>query len=262
VTGDADALVEQVRAALRDGAEVLVADALTEDHLRRVADAAVAAAGDVTWVAVDPGPGTVALAAAMGLTGRAAGLPLLAVSGSATELTRAQLARLVGERAAVVVRPVTGAGPVPDVDATAAALTDALDAAGPADVVLLASVLEGSDVVAIDPADAERLPVALARCVRRALEEQAVDGMFTTGGDVTAALLAELGARGLEVEDEVVPLAVAGTLVGGPWSGLPVVSKGGLVGDAATTVACLDHLRRSAELDRRHVRAPSSRTRT
>ena len=93
--------------------------------------------------------------------------------------------------------------------------------------------------------------------MRRNLEEHPVDGIFTTGGDVTAALLAELGSHGLEISDEVVPLAVAGTVVGGPWDGLPVVTKGGLVGDADTTVACLDHLRRT----RRPAPAPGVRRR-
>jgi uncharacterized protein YgbK (DUF1537 family) len=90
------------------------------------------------------------------------------------------------------------------------------------------------------------------------MERHPVDGLFTTGGDVTAAVLAELESHGLEISGEVVPLAVAGTVVGGPWDGLDVVTKGGLVGDVGTTVACLDHLRRSVELARRHV--PSAET--
>ncbi|MGH3368430.1 MAG: nucleotide-binding domain containing protein, partial [Nocardioidaceae bacterium] len=104
------------------------------------------------------------------------------------------------------------------------------------------------------------IPIALARAVRRNLEEHAVDGVFSTGGDVTAALLGELGSHGLEISDEVVPLAVAGSVVGGPWDGLQIVTKGGLVGDAGTTVACLDHLRRNAEVHRRQVSSAESRS--
>jgi D-threonate/D-erythronate kinase len=72
-------------------------------------------------------------------------------------------------------------------------------------------------------------------------------------------VLAELGSHGLEISDEVVPLAVAGTLVGGPWDGLQIVTKGGLVGDAGTTVACIDHLRHNADTRRRQVTAAESR---
>lgn len=262
ITGDGDELRALVEKLLAGGAEVIVADALTADHLDRAAAAAVAAGrGDVVWVGVDSGPASVALAKALGITGRADGSPVLAVSGSTTQLTRTQLARLSAEEQVIVVRPSTDGRPaVPDIDATAAALDAALAAAGPGQVVLLATVLEESDVVETSPQEAGELPVALARTVRRALERQPIDGLFATGGDVSAALFAELSAAGLDVEEELVPLAVAGTFVGGPWAGLPVVTKGGLVGDAGTTIACIEHLRRAAAATRRYVRAAHSRT--
>jgi D-threonate/D-erythronate kinase len=218
----------------------------------------VAAAGDdIRWVAADPGPATLALAAALGIAGAADSAPVLAVSGSATQLTRTQLARLRSDSAVTVVRAVLD-GPVPDVDATAAALDDAFDAAG--EVILLATALDDADVTDLRPGDAEQLPRALARAVRRVLDHRVVDGIFATGGDVSAALISELGAHGLDVEEEVEPLAVAGTLVGGPWAGLPVVTKGGLVGTADTTVACIEHVRRTASTRRRHVHAAQSRS--
>lgn len=261
ITGDRGELAGLVRALLADDVDVLVADALTEGHQDRAAAAVVRAAGeDVVLVGVDPGPGSVALARALGLTGRAEGAPILVVSGSATHLTRTQLARLRAERPVTVVPVSTvDGGVVPDVAATAAALDRALAGAGPGEVVLLATVLDETDVVRIDPADAERLPAALARTVRQVLERRPVDGLFSTGGDVTAALFAELGAGGLDVEEEIVPLAVAGTFVGGPLAGLPVATKGGLVGTAGTTVACVEYLRRMADATRRHVRAARSR---
>lgn len=261
VTGNTDELRGLVRGSLAAGAEVIVADALTVDHLDRAAVAAVTAApGEVVWIGVDPGPASVALAGALGLTGRAEGSPVLVVSGSTTRLTRTQLARLRMEHHVTVVRPATpGESIVPDIEATAAVLDEALGAAEPGEVVLLATVLEDADLAEPGPGDAARLPVALARTVRRVLERRAVEGLFATGGDVSAALFAELAAHGLEVEEELVPLAVAGTFVGGPWAGLPVVTKGGLVGDADTTVACVRHLQRMAETARRHVPAAHPR---
>ncbi len=261
VTGDRDELSEAVHKQVADGTDVVVADALTTDHLDRVAQAAVRAVpADVVWVSIDSGPGSVALARALGITGRDEGAPLLAVSGSATRLTRTQLARLRSEHQVTTVRAMPGDdGPVPDLDATAAALDAAVADAGPHDIVLLATVLADTDVVSVGPEQAEELPKVLARAVRRTLEEHTVDGLFSTGGDVTAALFAELAANGLEVELEVEPLAVAGTFVGGPWAGLPVATKGGLIGDGGTIVACVEHLRRAAEAGRRHVRAAQSR---
>lgn len=175
-------------------------------------------------VGVDPGPGSVALAAALGIGARRERYPILAVSGSATHLTRVQLARLVDEL------PVTIVSTVDQLDR-------ALRTAG--DVVLLT----GNE------------DVDLARSVRQVLERHPIDGLFATGGDVSAALFAALEAAeivaGETVAGEIVPLAVAGTFVGGPWAGLPVVTKGGLVGDAGTTVACVEHLRRTAAVRRK-----------
>lgn len=262
VTGDPGELCDRIRSLLELGTDVVVADALTVDNITRVAAAAAHAGDDVLWVGVDPGPASVALAEALGLHGPGTGAPLLAVSGSATELTRHQLARLRAERDVVVVRPDTDDRAVPDVDESARRLDAALSDAAPGAVVLLASVLEESEVVPVDHDAAEQIPRALARTVRRALEHTVVDGIFATGGDIAAALFTELAASGLDVEEELVPLAVAGSFVGGPWSGLPVVTKGGLVGDTATTVQCVDYLTRAAEARRRRVHPAQSREST
>ena len=253
VTGTEERLEAAVRAAA--DADVVIGDALTTDHLDRVARAAAAVAAtdpDLLWVGVDPGPGSLALARALLPVGAVAGAPLLAVSGSATDLTRTQLQRLVTERNVVVVRPE--GGPVPDVDATARHLVEALADAGTGTTVLLATALADHDVVRLSPAESAALATALGRIARRALESRAVNGLYTTGGDITAAVLAALGGRGIAVEDEVVPLAVAGEVVGGPWDGLPIATKGGLVGGPEAAVRCLDHLARAAAQRARWVR--------
>lgn len=263
VTGPEAELHDALRRLLADPVDVVVSDAMTEDHLDRVAAAAVAVGGElgVRWVTCDPGPGSVAMARAMGLGAAAAAGPVLAVSGSATELTRAQLAQLAVQRDVVLHRvPTEPDSAVPDVDRTTKLLDELLEQAPPGATVVLATVLDESDLRAVSSDDAERIPRALATAVRRNLERHAVDGVYSTGGDVTAALLRELGSTGLEVTDEVMPLAVAGGIVGGPWDGLPMVTKGGLVGDASAAVACLDHLRASADRHRRQVAAAQSRT--
>ena len=256
VTGDRPSLVAEVRRMLDGGVDVVVADATTEEHLDRVADACVAASEGtgVVWATSDPGPASVALAKALGLAGAAEGAPLLAVSGSATGLTRTQLQQLAVERGALTHRAVRN-GAVPDVDATTRVLDEALSAAGPNDVVVLATALDESDLCRPTAEEADEIPRALAQAVRRNLEAHAIDGLFTTGGDVTAAVLAGLGSHGLEISGEVVPLAVAGTLVGGPWDGLQIVTKGGLVGDSDAAIACLDHLAHSAAQRSRWVRS-------
>ena len=256
VTGSLEELTRAVAEAAAAGTGIVVADALTLDHVERVATAAAAVDG-VTWLCVDPGPATVAMARALGMGGGADAAPYLAVSGSATDLTRRQLGRLCATRPVRVVRLALDADGHPDADATTAALHEALGAAAPGELVLVASSLEVGDL--LDPAARTTVPAVLARATRRVLESERVDGLYLTGGDIAAACLTELAADGLDVADEVVPLAVAGSLVGGPWSGLPVVTKGGLIGDADTAVACVAFLEQSARARRRHV--PPARTR-
>ncbi len=256
VTGPA-AVLEQALATAAAAGGIVVADALTLDHVERVAVAASRVQG-VTWLCVDPGPATVAMARALGLGGGTDAAPYLAVSGSATDLTRRQLGRVQASRPVHLVRLATTADGHPDADATTARLHEALASAEPGELVLLASALDDTDL--LEPDARADVPAVLARATRRALEEARIDGLYLTGGDLAAACLGELTADGLDVADEVVPLAVAGNLVGGPWSGLPVVTKGGLVGDDETAVACLAFLEQSAQARRRHV--PPARTRT
>lgn len=258
VTGPPEALDAALAGAVADGCAILVVDALTLDHVDRVTAAAARVEG-VTWLCVDPGPATVAMARAVGLGGGADAAPYLAVSGSATDLTRRQLARVRATRPVHLVRLALDAAGEPDPDATAAALDRAVAGAAPGEVVLLASALDDGDLLA--PGARTRVPAVLARATRRVLESEQVDGLYLTGGDLAAACLAELAADGLDVADEVVPLAVAGNLVGGPWSGLPVVTKGGLVGDDDTAVACMAFLEQSAQARRRHVQPAQTRVR-
>jgi uncharacterized protein YgbK (DUF1537 family) len=258
VTGPGQALEQALSDAVSDGIGILVADALTLDHIERVADAASRLSG-VTWLCVDPGPATVAMAQALGLGDHEVARPHLAVSGSATELTRRQLGRLRESRTVRAVRLVIGDDGMPDLDATTAELTKALDEAVAGEIVLVASSLDDDDL--LPPEARIAVPQVLARATRRTLESQRVDGLYLTGGDLAAACFAELGADGVDVADEVVPLAVAGNVVGGPWSGLPVVTKGGLVGDDETVVTCLTFLEQAARARRRHVQPARSRIR-
>lgn len=264
VTGSRRELAGAMHDALAGGAEVVVADATTEEHLQRLATAAVevTAGGDTVWVTTDPGPASVAMAAALGIGPADPQPPLLVVSGSATGLTRRQLRQLVSERGTVVLRvPCRGDTAVPDVDATADLLDQAIASAGPGEVVAMATALEDGDLRRVTADDAEAIPRALAGAVRRVLDAHAVDGILVTGGDVASALLGELGSHGLAISGEVLPLAVAGTVVGGPWDGLQLVTKGGLVGGLDAAVRCVDYLQRAAEVQRHQVALAEYRAR-
>jgi D-threonate/D-erythronate kinase len=95
---------------------------------------------------------------------------------------------------------------------------------------------------ATDPAMAARVPGVLARAAALLLAEHRFGGLYVTGGDIAEAVTRALDSDGFAIDTEILPLAVAGRLVGGDHDGLPFATKGGLIGDRTATVACLEHL--------------------
>ena len=215
-------------------ARVTVCDATTNAHLTTIAEAA-AAAGQ-RWVSVDTGPFGVRLAGALGVgRGDRPAPPVLAVVGSATAVTREQLAeteRVLGARYVDVPADVE------DPAAVADRALELLDTHPGRVVGIRACPPSGR----VDPASAERLPGVLAGATARLLARRRFGGLYASGGDIAQATTEALDSDGFAIEAEVLPLAVAGHLVGGPHRDLPFATKGGLIGDPGGAVACLEHL--------------------
>src|SRR5699024_9668215 len=72
-----------------------------------------------------------------------------------------------------------------------------------------------------------RITNGLAKITRLVMNETsyAIQGCFTSGGDVTASLVAETEASGIRLEEEVMPLTAYGTMIGGHFPDLPMVTK-------------------------------------
>jgi D-threonate/D-erythronate kinase len=231
--------------ALRGPADVVICDALTTGHLRAIAAAAaqVAEQDGLEWLSVDPGPFGAELAECMHL-GRSADEPpaVLVVSGSLTRLTRDQLLEVerLQEARFIDVDPAR-----PDVEGVARRLRELLAAAPTAGVIGVRAA-PGNAQVQVSAEAARHIPEALAEIARLVLAERPVGGLYVTGGDVTVRVMAALGAHGIELRQEVLPLAVAGRLQGGPHNGLPFTTKGGLIGGPLAAVACVEHTRRLA----------------
>jgi D-threonate/D-erythronate kinase len=264
VQDDEDVLTD----ALMDGpgggdgaADVLVVDATDRRDLTAIARAAARCARrhGAHWLVVDPGPFGPELATALGLTSTPAGdapdartpadaPPLLVVAGSVTRTTREQLVALEHVHDATFH----------DLDvadfeesATADELVAMLQDAVAGGVVGLRTAAAERHVVSLDRRSAEDIPRRLGTIVREVLGRLDVGGLYLTGGDVTIGVLEELGGSGIAIDDEVLPLAVTGRLVGGRHAGLRVVTKGGLIGDEMAAVTCVDALRRRSIDDRK-----------
>ena len=74
-------------------------------------------------------------------------------------------------------------------------------------------------------------------------ETEKFEGVYSSGGDITIALLEKLKAIGVEIREEVIPLAAYGRLIGGDFPNLKLVSKGGMVGDEKTIKLCLHKIK-------------------
>ncbi|MFG2526828.1 four-carbon acid sugar kinase family protein [Streptomyces sp. NPDC048516] len=254
-----------VAAALRESpAEIVVCDATENAHLRTVARAAarLAVEDHTRWVALDSGPFGAALAGELGL--RPAGgapAPILAVVGSVTDRTRIQLTRTETALGAHWA-DLDPAAPDPG-----AVLVRLRAAAEEGATVLGVRVAPGPPAPATGsaagspagstPRAAARILRALAGIARRAVIELCPGGLYASGGDVAAAVTSALGADGFAIETEVLPLAIAGHLVGGPHDGLLFATKGGLIGGPDAARDCLEHLRAACT---RHTLGPTLST--
>ncbi len=89
----------------------------------------------------------------------------------------------------------------------------------------------------------ELINTALAEITYRILKQSpAFKAIYSTGGDITAAINRRFGTVGLKLLDEVVPLAGYGEQLGGAFPGLKFISKGGMVGNDKAMVTCVRYL--------------------
>lgn len=73
----------------------------------------------------------------------------------------------------------------------------------------------------------------------------AIQGIYTSGGDITVAVCKRLQASGIELEGEVLPLAAYGKLMDGDFSGIHLVTKGGSQGNKDAIKECIEYLKKS-----------------
>jgi uncharacterized protein YgbK (DUF1537 family) len=107
-----------------------------------------------------------------------------------------------------------------------------------------------STIAGADPDDLRRDPVIADRAAdaAAALLGEAHErglrcrGLVASGGHMASRLVDALGAQRLAVDREVAPLCPRGTVAGGAWSGLSVITKGGLVGSDDTLRTLVDDL--------------------
>jgi D-threonate/D-erythronate kinase len=225
--------VDFIEAAWDRGVRIVVADACTDDdlfhlgkacmHVRHsVLPAGAAALFEQICPPVSPG-----------------GFPCLFVCGSLDPVSRKQTAALEREG---VTRVEVDPGRLRKKKTTEEARVVR---------ICLAALKGRNDLLLSTPAvrvpHGEAVSAGLGRLVRMILDRQRVSGLVLTGGDVAVSVIRSLEAEGVEILQRLSPLVPAGRLKGGPFDRLPVVTKGGGVGEEEIFIRALHHFREGFE---------------
>lgn len=90
----------------------------------------------------------------------------------------------------------------------------------------------------------ELLNTAFAEIAYRILKaDSTFQGLYISGGDITAAVCKRVGTAGLNLMDEVIPLAACGSFMKGEFPGMLIVTKGGMTGDIDAINRCIERLK-------------------
>jgi len=84
----------------------------------------------------------------------------------------------------------------------------------------------------------------LSIAVRKIMEGQKVSGLILTGGSTSSGVIHDLKATGIKIKKQLSSLIPLGTLKGGPFDGLPVVTKAGGFGEEDVLIKAVNYLRR------------------
>ena len=244
LAGD-EAIKEALAKERADGCQVIVVDAITLEDVENIAQACISLNWDV--VSVDPGPFTSKLAYYRDIIGveepnlppqgDETGKTVLIAAGSATPVTKKQMEILCQDERHVRI----SVEPIPLIDGGEAALDEAYRAVNRAVELLKKPVLNLDEEDAkrhyAGGMSANRINAGLGTIIQQVLEvvgKDKVAGLYTTGGDTMVNVCYQLGVECIEVLDYVIPQTDIGRLIGSPYSGLPVVGKGGLTGNDNT----------------------------
>ena len=250
-----DSIESSIISEKEKGSRVIVIDATSDDDILKIARA-IKNTG-IKTISVDPGPFTAALAEEyLEIPSGGPGQKVMLTVGSVSNLTRKQLDEvrmkysplfvnvsalklIYDESRQDEINKVVGklVKDVLDYDVIGVITTSKEDEV--LDLHRIARELEISE----DDVS-QRISDGLAEITTGVLEktDSLIGGLFTSGGDVTVAVCKALGSAGIEVKDEVLPLAVYGRITKGPHDNMPIITKGGLIGDDKATIICVEYL--------------------
>lgn len=252
-------LQESIEKHIDQGNCIIVVDAVTEENIEVIAEAmaSIEMSKSSVLVPVDPGPLTAFYASA--LSHRTTEVSkIIATIGSVTSLSGKQLHYLMNKTGSLPVyvsaSNLATFGPNWE-EEVKKSVEKALDRIKDDDVLIITTYTDNEKLVNLaklaveenttQDALAKRITNGLAKITRLVMDDTsyAIQGCFTSGGDVTASLVTETLASGIRLEEEVIPLTAYGTMIGGQFPELPIVTKGGMVGDKRSIFTSVKYLK-------------------
>jgi uncharacterized protein YgbK (DUF1537 family) len=251
-----DAVNASVMALRHEGCRVVLCDAVSDEDIAVIAQAL--AETDFPLLAVDPGPFTAELAAVRVKAPRVQYENRVFISvGSTSELTRTQLEALrltlPCHIVTVDVQKALEGGEEAEKERDRI-VHQILKCPKDATVLGLCTAAEAEDVFSMEDlarclgispsAISQKINDFLSGVTREMLgrAEMRFGGLYTSGGEVTVSTIRALGSSGFAVRDQVLPLAVYGHIIGGAHPDMPMVTKGGFVGEQNSLVECIEYL--------------------
>jgi uncharacterized protein YgbK (DUF1537 family) len=223
-TGTSDTLAARVRQAEAGGVRIVVIDAVSESHLRAIAEAAIQIVPQPLLV------GSAGLAAAWSEVLLEAGNSGAdSVREPAILVPRAPVSSAAASAAGPVVLCIGTTNPVTcqqlqHLSDTQSLLTFNCEQSDPHRA--LAALARGCHVsVAIHRGSVE--VQNLRRLFSAIVETSPVRGLLCSGGDTARLVCAALGVQAIQLGSEILPGLPWGTLVGGPADRLPICTKAG-----------------------------------
>lgn len=233
--------------------DLLIFDSINNEHIKKIAEATFSA--DIEYIAVDPGPFTMELTNLI-YKSSSISTKALAVIGSVTQITIEQLKKLKQNvnHYQINVNPHALLSMDTIEDELTRCSEEVKNNLDDSDLIIITTTPDDiKDRLDLYSISKEKnitvddisliLSRGLANIAKNVLENnRSFSGVFSSGGDITVALAEEVLSTGIEIREEVMPLAAYGRLIGGLYPGLKVVSKGGMVGNEDAMIECVEKI--------------------
>ncbi|EJO5347354.1 four-carbon acid sugar kinase family protein [Clostridium botulinum] len=247
------------------GKKLIIFDALDNDDLEIISKALINT--KIKFISVDPGPFTAEVIkqhVVLDKESKKDKNKVLMAIGSITDTTRAQLERISKDRDIFKI-DINARAILSDVNTKHKEIdrvtNEVIENKDLYDVfcIVLDSLYEEVRINLDEEAKKQNttkeflsqiMNTAVAEISYRIMKEiKSIKGIFSSGGDISVSISRKFNSAGLELLDEVMPLAAYGKFIEGEFPDMKIVSKGGMVGKEDGMELCVDYLLKNINCD-------------